>query len=108
LKKRIENLIPLTDEKIRRRNINRRLYPDLSSEINEWERYTSKIKEFKGDFISLNPGKCLESFLVDDALEALIDQHGLRDFVCLIEINYTDRILKDEKEMCYRYLGEVH
>jgi hypothetical protein len=108
LKKRIENLIPLTDEKIRRRNINRRLYPDLSSEINEWERYTSKIKEFKGDFISLHPGECLESFLVDDALEALIDQHGLRDFVCLIEINYTDRILKDEKEMCYRYLGEVH
>jgi hypothetical protein len=46
----------------------------------------------------LNPGKYLESFLVDDAVEALIDKHELRDFVCLIEINYTDRISKDEKK----------
>jgi len=92
LKKRIENLIPLTNEKIRKRSINRRFYPDLSSEINEWERYTLKIKEFIGDFISLNSGKCLESFLVDDALESLMDKHELRDFVCLIEINCTDRI----------------
>jgi hypothetical protein len=73
------------------------------------ERYTSKIKEFKGDFISLNPDKYLESFLVDDALEALIDKHELRDFVCLIEINYRQNFEGRKRNVLQvLYLGEVH
>jgi len=79
------------------------LYPIINVELFEWTDFPFKktLKYFKEPFESLNPGIWLSNFILDDAIQCLINKHKLDDFVGLLGVNACGKILWS-KDICYR------
>jgi hypothetical protein len=54
LKAEVDKILPRNEERVRRRNLKRNIYPDLKIELCEWENFIFEEKIFEGDFESLN------------------------------------------------------
>ncbi len=103
LRDRIYNLVVGGKEKIWQRKKKRNLYPIINVELFEWTDFPFKktLKYFKEPFESLNPGIWLSNFILDDAIQCLINKHKLDDFVGLLGVNACGKILWS-KDICYR------
>jgi hypothetical protein len=92
------------DERIRRQNVNRFLLETVDIGSLEWEKFNYKKIVFKKPFESLNPGQWLDSFLLDNAVEALINKYKLSELVCFLNTNTLEMISKNSTESCFRFV----
>jgi hypothetical protein len=103
LRDKINNLVIGGKDKIWQRNKKRNLYPNINVELFEWADFpiNRTLKNFKEPYESLNSGIWLSNYILDDAIQCLINKHKLDDFIGLLGINACGKILWS-KDICYR------
>jgi hypothetical protein len=102
LKAKVDKILPRNEERVRRRNLRRNIYPDLKIEICEWENFIFEEKIFEGDFESLNPENWLRSHILENAISALINKFDLVEIVGILGIHCLKFIVENNFERCLR------
>ncbi len=103
LRDRIYNLVVGGKDKVWQRNKKRNFYPNINVELFEWTDFpiNRTLKYFKEPFESLNSGIWLSNFILDDAIQCLINKYELDNYIGLLGINACEKILW-AKDICYR------
>jgi hypothetical protein len=102
LKAKVNKILTRNEERVRRRNLRRNIYPDLKIELCEWENFIFEEKIFEEDFESLNPGIWLRSDILENAITALINKFDLNEVVGILGINCLKFIVGNNFERCLR------